>query len=119
VLNGGARVVTHDDRDLTRQFVFGARQALEAARQHNIRIAVLTDGSPSCGTTYIYDGSFSEVKLSGSTGVTAALLRSEGLDVFSQRQLFEAAQRLLELEGGKPGPHVRWQELFAGFRQRG
>jgi len=107
VLNGGARVVTHDDRDLTRQFVFGARQALEAARQHNIRIAVLTDGSPSCGTTYIYDGSFSEVKLSGSKGVTAALLRSEGLDVFSQRQLFEAAQRLLELETGKRGPHLR------------
>ena len=43
---------------LTSQFVFGARQALETARQHDIKIAVLTDGSPSCGSTYVYDGSF-------------------------------------------------------------
>lgn len=98
VLNGVADVVTQGESNLTRQFVFGARQALEAARLHDIRIAVLTDGSPSCGSTYIYDGRFSGAMLSGVTGVTTALLRSEGLEVFSQQQIVEAAQRLLELE---------------------
>jgi uncharacterized protein YbbK (DUF523 family) len=49
VLNGMAQVVTQNENNLTRQYVLGARQALEAARLHNIRIAVFTDGSPSCG----------------------------------------------------------------------
>jgi len=98
VLNNASQIVTQSGNLLTRQFVFGARQALETARQHHIKIAVLTDGSPSCGSTYVYDGSFSGIRLWGSKGVTTALLSTEGLEVFSQFQLFEADRRLLELD---------------------
>jgi uncharacterized protein YbbK (DUF523 family) len=69
VLNNVSQIVTQSGNLLTPQFVFGARQALETERQHDIRIAVLTDGSASCGSTYVYDGSFSGIKLLGSTGV--------------------------------------------------
>ena len=102
VLNNTSQIVTQSGNLLTPQFVFGARRALETARQYDIKIAVLTDGSPSCGSTYIYDGSFSGIKLPGSIGVTTALLSTEGLEVFSQFQLFEADRRLLELDRGHP-----------------
>jgi uncharacterized protein YbbK (DUF523 family) len=47
---------------------------------------LLTDGSPTCGSQFIYDGTFSGQRKPGS-GVAAALLREHGIAVFSDRQL--------------------------------
>ena len=74
-----------------RSFCQGAYQALELVQKHGIRVAVLKANSPSCGNLLTYDGTFSGVKVSGE-GVTAALLKRHGVQVFSELELAEAAQ---------------------------
>jgi uncharacterized protein YbbK (DUF523 family) len=100
VLAGTARVRDRDGRDVTTFFIQGAEQALVRARApaRRIRVAVLKEGSPSCGVTYSYDGSFTGTKVP-TPGVTAASLRAAGLHVFSEAQLQEAARLIEELEG--------------------
>jgi uncharacterized protein YbbK (DUF523 family) len=99
VLAAAARVRDAAGRDLTGVFLHGARGALEAARAQGARVAVLKDGSPSCGTATIHDGTFSGRRRSGP-GVTAALLAEAGLRVFSERELAEADACLRALEAG-------------------
>ncbi len=93
VIDGRARVETRDGTDVTDCFVRGAQQALETCRQHDIRVAILTESSPSCGSSRIYDGSFERVSIVGS-GVTAALLNKNGIAVYSQHRLDEAIEHL-------------------------
>ena len=75
-----------------------ARAALAVVRAHRVKMAVLKDGSPSCATGRLYDGSFRGRKRQG-LGVTAALLASHGIRVFAESQLHEAAAWLRHLEG--------------------
>lgn len=93
VLDGQAVVITTEGEDVSVQFLSGAYQALERVREHGIRIAVLKANSPSCGNRLTYDGTFSGVKVTGE-GVTAALLKRHGVQVFSELQLPEAALAL-------------------------
>lgn len=93
VLEGQASVITTDGEDVSAQFLSGAYQALELVREHDIRIAVLKANSPSCGNLLTYDGTFSGVKVSGE-GVTAALLKRHGVQVFSELELAEALAAL-------------------------
>ena len=65
-------------------------------QRHDIRIAVLKANSPSCGNLLTYDGTFTGVKVSGE-GVTAALLKRHGVQVFSELELAEAALHLSSL----------------------
>ncbi|EHK63581.1 DUF523 domain-containing protein [Achromobacter arsenitoxydans] len=97
VLAGRARVVAVTGDDVTAQFVHGAREALAAAQARGIRVAVLKEGSPSCGSGYVYDGNFSGSRQPG-LGVTAALLRGAGLQVFSENQWAEAGDCVAALE---------------------
>ncbi|MEW7855632.1 DUF523 domain-containing protein [Pseudomonas chlororaphis] len=96
VLDGLARVITTEGEDVSAEFLSGARQALELVHEHGIRIAVLKANSPSCGNLLTYDGSFRGVKVSGE-GVTAALLKRAGVQVFSELELAEAAAALAAL----------------------
>lgn len=93
VLDGEARVVTVQGEDVSAEFLAGARLALELVRRHGIRVAVLKSGSPSCGNRQVYDGTFSGCKIDGE-GVTSALLRREGVQVFSELELETAARAL-------------------------
>ncbi|WP_085655866.1 MULTISPECIES: DUF523 domain-containing protein [unclassified Pseudomonas] len=97
VLDGTAAVITTDGEDVSAQFLSGAQQALELVRRHGIRIAVLKANSPSCGNRLTYDGTFSGVKVSGE-GVTAALLKRHGVQVFSELELPQAAEALATLD---------------------
>ena len=76
--------------DVTQNFIRGAEKALAVARNMQITIALLKDGSPSCGKTSIYDGSFSKVRRPGN-GVTTALLEKNGISVFSENEIQKAA----------------------------
>jgi uncharacterized protein YbbK (DUF523 family) len=98
VLDGRATVVTGDGTDVTRFFLVGAWQTLERARSYGVRLAILKDGSPSCGSLRIHDGTFSGEKIPGE-GVTTALLERHGIAVFTENAIEEAAARLAELEG--------------------
>ncbi|WP_434673052.1 DUF523 domain-containing protein [Pseudomonas sp. R1-15] len=93
VLDGNAAVITTEGEDVSAQFLSGAYQALALVREHGIRIAVLKANSPSCGNLLTYDGTFSGVKVRGE-GVTAALLKRNGVRVFSELELAEAALAL-------------------------
>jgi uncharacterized protein YbbK (DUF523 family) len=94
---GLRRVRAIDGRDVTAEFERGAADALEQALRHDARLAVLKEGSPSCGSTFIYDGTFTSARVSGE-GVTATLLRQKGLRVFSENELDAAGDYLTELE---------------------
>jgi uncharacterized protein YbbK (DUF523 family) len=96
VLDGHASVITTEGADVSAQFLSGAYQALELVQKHGIRIAVLKANSPSCGNVLTYDGTFRGVKVSGE-GVTAALLKRHGVQIFSELELAEATQALATL----------------------
>lgn len=89
VLDGRARVETADGADVTAAYLAGARIALVAARRTGAVRAILKARSPSCGCGEIYDGSFSDSRVPGD-GVTAALLRREGLEVAADEDVPEA-----------------------------
>ncbi len=93
VLAGRAQVIEDNGRDVSDAFLDGARKALAAAQGHGCRFALLTDGSPSCGSSFVYDGSFSGNRRAG-VGVVTALLRQNGIEVFSEDQIGELARRL-------------------------
>jgi uncharacterized protein YbbK (DUF523 family) len=111
---GGATVIallapvrTASGADVTGAFVTGARRALETAQQQGIRLAILKDGSPSCGSSFVYDGSFSGRRVTG-VGVTTALLRANGVQVFSETEI-DAAEAWLEESRGLPTGNV-WEQ---------
>ena len=89
----GGRVFGRDGRDVTAEFELGARRALEAARRFGCRCAILKERSPSCGSSAVYDGSFSGRVVPGA-GVAAALLMENGVRVFSE----ENFEKLFETE---------------------
>jgi uncharacterized protein YbbK (DUF523 family) len=96
VLSCGARVIEATGADVTDLYLRGAQGALALARAHCCKFALLTDGSPSCGSGFIYDGAFAGRKHEGE-GVTAALLRENGIEVFSEAQIGVLRERLLQL----------------------
>jgi uncharacterized protein YbbK (DUF523 family) len=97
VLESKAKVITKSGEDVTAAFIKGAYAALAYAQQHGCRVAILTEKSPSCGSSLIHDGTFSPGLRQGR-GVTAALLEQNGVRVFSQHQLEQAASYLRQLE---------------------
>jgi len=98
VLQGTARVLGADGGDCTAGFLRGAGQAVALAQRHGIRVAVLKEGSPSCGSGAIHDGGFRGTRIPGQ-GVAAARLRQAGVSVFSEEQWEEAAACLARLGG--------------------
>jgi len=80
----GTRVITRDDRDVTAPFQRGAEETLRLSRLFSCRIAILKANSPSCGSGQIYDGCFCGRLVPGD-GITAALLKQDGLTVLSEK----------------------------------
>lgn len=92
VLDGEARVIDIHGTDVTAQYLRGAREAMKAARLSGATMAVLKARSPSCGSAQIHDGTFSGTLVAGE-GVTAALLRREGIQVLSEEDLAAPPQQ--------------------------
>jgi uncharacterized protein YbbK (DUF523 family) len=78
------RVLSRDERDFTAAFTRGAEETLRLAQLFSCRIAILKANSPSCGSGQIYDGCFRGRLIPGD-GITAALLKKEGLTVLSEK----------------------------------
>ena len=91
------QVKTQSGVDVSNEFIRGAQSALALCQAENIKLAVLTESSPSCGSSWIYDGQFSRNKISGE-GVTTALLREHGIKVFSQFELSAADHYLKSMD---------------------
>ncbi len=101
VLSGSRRIMETTGRNVSSTFVKGAHIALELARENDCRFALLTDGSPSCGSTFIYDGSFSGQRRTGH-GVVAELLMQNGIRVYPQTQITQLALDLAKIAHSPP-----------------
>ncbi|RLE41448.1 DUF523 domain-containing protein [Candidatus Woesearchaeota archaeon] len=77
------RVIDVNGRDVTKEFINGAKETLKIAKLFGINEAILKQRSPSCGCGEIYDGSFSGRVIKGD-GVTTALLKRHGIKVNSE-----------------------------------
>lgn len=85
VLDGKAKVVTENGKDVTEHFLRGAYATLEVAKKVGATLVVLKENSPSCGSTMVYSGEFNGQKIAGD-GVTSALLKRNGFKVISEEQ---------------------------------
>lgn len=86
VIEGKAEVILDKGERVTVEFLKGARRTLKIAEQNHVDLAVLRSRSPSCGIGWIYDGTFSSALIEGD-GVTAALLRREGVKLVSDEEI--------------------------------
>ena len=77
------RVIDQNGQDRTQAYQAGAEHALALAQKYHITTAILKERSPSCGSSQIYDGTFSHTRIPGM-GVTAELLRQNGITVYSE-----------------------------------
>ena len=80
VLDGKAKVISNKGVDVTANFIKGAEEALKIAKDNNATEAILKEGSPSCGYSLIYDGTFSKKKIKGM-GVTASILDKNDIKI--------------------------------------
>ncbi|HEX6476538.1 MAG TPA: DUF523 domain-containing protein, partial [Acidimicrobiales bacterium] len=96
-LQADGRVVNANGADVTAQYRRGADHAVALARMAGAARAVLKARSPSCGCGRVYDGSFSRTLREGD-GITAAALKSAGIEVVSDEDLTGAGPTM-----GDPG----------------
>ena len=83
VLKGNSKVISCENKDVTKNFIQGAEETLKIAKEHNAKTAILKAGSPSCGYKKIYDGTFLGNKIQGM-GVTAAILNKENIALLDE-----------------------------------
>lgn len=93
VLYGSVKVIQKDGVEVTEAFVKGAKETLKIAKKFEVNQAILKARSPSCGMGQIYDGSFSGVSIKGD-GVTAALLKSKNITVYTEENIAEILQSI-------------------------
>ena len=92
VLDGRARVVTREGVEVTAAYRRGADLALQAARRYGASVALLKEGSPSCGTHRVHV----EGRIEPGLGVAAALLERAGLTLVSDEELPAATENPTE-----------------------
>lgn len=80
------KVINKEGKNVTKYFEKGADLALNICQYLGIRIAILKENSPSCGTKKVYNGKF-EGKLIPGEGVTAELLKRKGIKVISEEEI--------------------------------
>ena len=82
IING--RVISSDGEDRTNEYLLGSQKVLELCKKHGIKKAILKQNSPSCGSSHIYDGTFSGTLIEGE-GCLTALLRKNGIEVTGEK----------------------------------
>ena len=87
------RVVDINGKDFTEEYTAGAKKTLKIAKENDCTVAILKAKSPSCGSGLVYDGTFSG-KLVPGDGISVALLKANGIKVFSEERLEELDEYL-------------------------
>jgi uncharacterized protein YbbK (DUF523 family) len=80
------KILTKLGKDVTENFIKGARETLKLAKILGAKEAILKSKSPSCGCGKIYDGTFSGKLIKGD-GVAAALLKKNKIMVITEADL--------------------------------
>ena len=82
----GDKTVMKDGRDVTENYLLGAKAAYDLCLELGCKKALLKEKSPSCGKGKIYDGSFTGTLTDGS-GVTAEYLMARGIEVYGESEI--------------------------------
>jgi len=77
------KLINIEGKNVTKEFILGAKKAVMLAQQEGITKALLKAKSPSCGKGEIYDGTFLGVLREGD-GVTVRLLEEIGVKVYNE-----------------------------------
>ncbi len=85
VLNGKAKVFTVTSNDWTEGSIKAANETLRIFKEKNVQFAIMTEISPSCGSHTIYSGNPDYKNYIQGSGVTAALLQRNGIEIIGQR----------------------------------
>lgn len=80
------KVFDYDGEEFTKEFEKGSEEVLKLAKLYNSSIAILKENSPSCGSNYIYDGTFNHQKIKGM-GFTALKLSKENIKLFNEENV--------------------------------
>lgn len=96
----GDKVIASNKKDVTKFFEDGASKALLICRYLNIKLAILKENSPSCGSKQIYDGTFKN-RLKDGEGITTALLRQNGIEVINEIEAIDLLARTQQSEEAK------------------
>ncbi len=86
VIAGRARAIDANGMDTTSYLLTGADKVIKIAEAYHAKVAILKEGSPSCGVRRVHDGSFTGKYVKGP-GVTAALLAKAGLKIYSEKDM--------------------------------
>lgn len=89
-LSGNGTLRNREGRDVSQQFISGAHQTLLIAQHSGCRFALFKERSPSCGVNSIYRCG----ELTAGQGVTAALLKQQGVAIYSEEDLDRLSQQL-------------------------
>lgn len=86
VLKGNGRVLTKKGKDVTENYIRGAKEMLRICQEGNIECVILKSKSPSCGVWSVFDGFFWGNRIAGN-GITAELLIQNGITVYSEEEI--------------------------------
>ena len=92
-IQSDGKVLKENGEDITEIFLNGAKEVLQLTKLYKIKFALLKDGSPSCGSHFVYDGTFSGTKIKG-VGITVGLLQKNGIKVFSEDDIGELTDEI-------------------------
>jgi uncharacterized protein YbbK (DUF523 family) len=90
VLDGTAKVLDINEKDVTHAFLAGAEEALRLAEENNVEFAIFKARSPSCSSRMIYDGRFCGALRAGQ-GVAAALIERAGIQMYDEDEIEQLA----------------------------
>lgn len=82
------KVINKSGEDKTYFFTKGALETVKIALENQVHFAILKSNSPSCSNEMVYDGSFTHSLIPGD-GITAHMLKLNGIRVFNENELEE------------------------------
>jgi len=89
----GDRILDAAGADVTNEHTAGAEEALRLAVENDVAFAIMKVGSASCGTKYIYDGTFTNTRIDG-VGLAVEYLEKAGFTVLNEFELDQAEELL-------------------------
>ena len=98
IKEGFQRVYTKTNENVSEAFFKGAEEGLKIAQEEAVEMAILKDGSPSCGVNSIYDGTFKGIK---KVGKGLFVQKLEEHDIFCIDEYAEVSRILKEKEEAK------------------
>lgn len=85
----------HSGEDVTRAYDLGASKALNICSYLGIKLAIMKQNSPACGSKKIHNGLF-DGKLVEGEGIACARLRKAGIRVIDEEEAVQMLQKLRE-----------------------